>query len=179
MRLLSLLFDPRGAIDRRAYWSGLIQLTLVSLAVFAGLLRIDGAAATAALPMVGEAFTLGALAGWIYGGQVPDVSTLAALAIIAARLYAAACLMLKRSRDTAGSVGAPVAFGVTVLLVHVAMGAWASAVFAGGLTVMVPMAADLAIVTVLATGFTAWLGARPSAPRFLGRLNPRHDLQFT
>ncbi len=50
MRALSLLFDPRGAIDRRTFWSGLIQRMIVSVAVFAALTLVDGRLAWAALP---------------------------------------------------------------------------------------------------------------------------------
>jgi uncharacterized membrane protein YhaH (DUF805 family) len=179
MRLLSLLFDPRGAIDRRAFWSGLIQLMLVSLAVFAGLARLDTEVATAALPAVGEAFAVGGVASCIYGAQAPDISLIAALFVIAARLYVTACLMLKRSRDAGQGAGALIAFGLAGLLVHVLTGLWASDLFGEGMAVIVPLAADLAITTVLGSGFTVWLGARGSVPAHRGRLNPRHDLQFT
>jgi uncharacterized membrane protein YhaH (DUF805 family) len=179
MRLLSLLFDPRGVIDRRAYWSGLIQLTIVSVAVFAGLARLETEVAVSALPAVGEAFAVGSLVSCVYGAQAPDVSLIAALSVIAARFYVTACLMLKRSRDAGQGAGALAAFGVAGLLVHVLTGIWASDLFGEGMAVIVPLAADLAITTVLGSGFTAWLGARGSVPARLGGLNPRHDLQFT
>lgn len=179
MRLLSLLFDPRGAIDRRAYWSGLIQLTIISAAVFAGLTRLDTLVATAALPILGEAFMLGVVAGWISGAQTLDVSLVAALLVIGARLYVTACLMLKRARDTGKGAGAPIAFGVVGLLVHAVMCAWTVALFGEGMAVIVPLAADLAIITVMSSVFTVRLGTMGSTLHRRGRLNPRHDLQFT
>ena len=179
MRVLSLLFDPRGAVDRRAFWSGLIQLAVVSLLVFAGLARLDVRVAAAALPIVGEVTTLGDVVGRIHGGQAPDVPLVAALLVIAARLYATACLMLKRARDAGRGLSAPLAFGVAGLLVHVLMGTWMGDLFDEGMAVIVPLAADLAATTVLGSGFTVWLGSRGSVPSRQARLNPRHDLQFT
>src|SRR4051812_46218638 len=98
MSLLPLLFDPRGAIDRRAFWSGLLQLTLVSLAVYAGLTLVEKGVAWAALPLIGEAFVAVEVAAHAHDAALLDVSLLAGVFLVAARVYATACLMLKRSR---------------------------------------------------------------------------------
>ena len=165
MRLLSLLFDPRGAIDRRAFWSGLIQLTLVSLAVFAGLARLDTIVATAALPAIGEAFATGGLVSCISDARAPDVSLIAALLVIAARLYVLACLVLKRTRDAGKGAGPLVAVGLASLLVHGLMGRWSDALWASEMGTIIPLFLGVAIDAALWTIFLIWIGARPSRPR--------------
>jgi uncharacterized membrane protein YhaH (DUF805 family) len=179
MLALSLLFDPRGAIDRRAFWSGLIQLMAVGLMVFAGSMRLDGQVGAAALPALGETYVLGAVVGRVYNAQAPDVSLIAALLVVAARFYVTACLMLKRGRDAGKGAGPLVAFGLAGLLAHVLIGVWTCDLFGEGMAMIAPLAADLAIATILGSGFTIWLGSRTSAAARHARLNPRHDLQFT
>ena len=164
MRVLSLLFDPRGAVDRRAFWSGLIQLMVVSLAVCWGLTRLESAWALTAPPIVGEAFALGGLVGQIYGAAVPDVALAAALGVVAARLYAAACLMLKRSRDAGLGARPLIVFGLVNLGVHALMGLWAYDLFDDGMAVIVPLIADVAINALIWAAFLVLVGARPSRP---------------
>jgi uncharacterized membrane protein YhaH (DUF805 family) len=165
MRLLSLLFDPRGAIDRRAFWSGLIQLTLVSLAVFVGLARLDAGVASAALPAVGEAFAIGGLASCIHGARAPDVSLIAALLVIAARLYVTACLVLKRSRDAGGGAGPLVAVGLASLLVHGLMGRWSDTLWASEMGTIIPVFLGIAVDAVLWAILLVRTGAVPTRPR--------------
>jgi uncharacterized membrane protein YhaH (DUF805 family) len=162
MRLLPLLFDPRGVIDRRAFWSGLIQLTIVSLAVCAGLSLVDGEVAWAALPAIGEAFVTTLIAGHAHGPGLSEVSLMAGIFLVAARLYATACLMLKRSRGAGRGSGALIAFGLTVLLVHVLMGLWAYDLFPEGMAVIVPLAVDAMAGALISAVFVIWIGALPS-----------------
>jgi uncharacterized membrane protein YhaH (DUF805 family) len=165
MRLVTLLFDPRGAVDRRAFWSGLLQLTVVSLMVYLGLTRVEWVVGVTALPVVGEAVVVGGVAGAVYGADVPDTLLMASSVLVAARLYATACLMLKRSRDAGKGPRAVVAFGLSSLLIHVLMGLWAYSLYGEDMAVVVPMMADLAATAGLGLGFTIWLGAlRPSPP---------------
>lgn len=166
MRLLSLLFDPRGAIDRRAFWSGLIQLTLVSLAVFVGLARLETEVASAALPVVvGEAFAVGGVASCIYGARAPDVSLIAGFLVIAARLYVTACLVLKRSRDAGKGAGPMVAVGLAGLLVHGLMERWSDALWASEMGTVIPLFLGIAVDASLWAIFLIWIGSRPSRPR--------------
>lgn len=162
MRLLPLLFDPRGVIDRRAFWSGLIQLTIVSLAVYAGLTLVDGTVAWAALPAVGEAFITGLIAGHAHGAGLPEVSLMAGIFLVAARLYATACLVLKRSRGAGAGSGVAIAFGLAVLLVHVVMGLWAYDLFPEGMAVIVPLVLDAMAGALIGAGFMVWIGAQPA-----------------
>jgi hypothetical protein len=71
MHVLSLLFDPRGAIDRSTFWSGLAQLALVSLADLSrpGTPGPDRLSRRPAV--VGDAYAIGILAGWLYGETRP------------------------------------------------------------------------------------------------------------
>jgi uncharacterized membrane protein YhaH (DUF805 family) len=161
MRVLSLLFDPRGAIDRRAFWSGLIQLAIVSLAVFAALTLVDRRLAWAALPASGEAFVAIDVASWILFGALPDASLVAGLFLVAARLYATTCLVLKRWRDAGGGFGAPVAFGLAMLLVHVATGLAIHDLFPKGVPVIVPLAANALANALIGAVFVVWIGVRP------------------
>ena len=165
MRLLSLLFDPRGAIDRRAFWSGLIQLALVSLAVFVGLARLETEVASAALPVVGEAFAVGGVASCISGARAPDVSLTAGLLVIAARLYVTACLVLKRSRDAGKGAGPMVAVGLAGLLVQGLMERWSDALWASEMGTVIPLFLGIAIDASLWAIFLIWIGSRPSRPR--------------
>lgn len=161
MRALSLLFDPRGAIDRRTFWSGLIQLMIVSVAVFAALTLVDGRLAWAALPATGEAFVATGVAGWFLFGALPDVSLLAGLFLVAARLYVTACLVLKRWRDAGGGFRAPAAFGLAVLLVHLATGLLIHDLFPKGVPVIAPLAAGAMANALIGAVFVVWIGARP------------------
>jgi len=162
MSLLSLLFDPRGAVDRRAFWSGLIQLTVVSLAVYVGLIYLTQAWAFAALPAIGEAFLVGGVVGHLYDATVPDVAFVAALGVLATRLYPAACLLLKRSRDAGQGVRPLMVFSLTSLAVHLLMGLWAYDLFGDGMAVIVPLIADGVITALMGIVFVVWLGGIPS-----------------
>jgi uncharacterized membrane protein YhaH (DUF805 family) len=178
MRLLPLLFDPRGVIDRRAFWSGLIQLTLVSLAVYAGLTFVDGTVAWTALPVIGEAFVTTLIAGHVQGAGLPQVSLMAGLFLVAARLYATACLVLKRSRDAGRGFGPVIAFGLTVLPVHVLMGLWAYDLYPEGMAVIVPLAVDAMAGALVGAVFVVWIGAlpgraAPSPARSTVRMEPQ------
>lgn len=162
MRLLPLLFDPRGVIDRRAFWSGLIQLTIVSLAVYAGLTLVDDVVAWAALPAIGEAFVTALIAGHVHGAALSVVSLMAGIFLVAARLYATACLVLKRSRGADRGAGAAIAFGLAVLLVHILTGLWAYDLFPEGMAVIVPMAVDVMANALIGVVFVVWIGAQPA-----------------
>jgi uncharacterized membrane protein YhaH (DUF805 family) len=164
MSVLPLLFDPRGVADRRAFWSGLIQLTVVSVVVYAGLIHLTQAWAFAALPAIGEAFLVGGLVGHAYGATVPDVAFVAALGVLAARLYSAACLLLKRSRDAGQGVRPLIVFSLASLAVHALMGLWAYDLFDDGMAVIVPLVADAVITALIGTIFAVWIGASPSRP---------------
>jgi uncharacterized membrane protein YhaH (DUF805 family) len=171
MSVLSLLFDPRGLADRRAFWSGLIQLTVVSAAVCAALTLIDMGVAWAALPAVGEAWVLSDLAGHLRHAAPPDVTLVAGVFLVAARLYATACLMLKRSRHAGKRPHALIVFGLANLLVHVLIGFWVYDLFPEGMAIIVPLAADAMITAGLGLVFTTWIGAlrsprsaRPAPP---------------
>lgn len=163
MRLVPLLFDPRGAVDRAGFWSGLLQLTVVSLMVYFGLTGVEGTVSLAALPLIGETFVASLVAGGVYGADDAGVVFAASLALVAARLYATACLMLKRARDAGRSSGTVVVFGVSSLLVHVLAGLWGYSLSGEGMAVIVPMIFDLAVTGALAAAFVAWLGALRSS----------------
>ena len=164
MRLVPLLFDPRGAVDRAGFWSGLLQLTVVSVMVYLGLTGVEATVSMAALPLIGETFVGGLVAGGVYGAESVDVLLVVSLALLAARLYATACLMLKRARDAGKGPDTVVVFGVASLLVHVLAGLWGYSLQGEGMAVIVPMVFDLAITGTLAVAFVAWLGALPSSP---------------
>lgn len=164
MRALSLLFDPRGAVDRRAFWSGLVQLTVVSVAVYVGLIRFGPDVAPAALPGIGEAFAVGGVVAHAYGAAAPDVPLVASILIVAARLYATACLLLKRSRDVGWGARPLIAFGLAGLLIHGAMGLWTYALFGDGMAVIVPMMAEVATTVLLGVIILVSTGARVSSP---------------
>lgn len=160
MRALSLLFDPRGAIDRRTFWSGLLQLAVLGLAIDLGLTRLGVDPALAALPVVGDAFVIGGLANQVYGGTAPDVALTSALLIVVARYYVVACLMLKRSRHAGQGVRPTIAFGLVSLSVHGLMGLWAWSLYGEDMAVLVPMFADMAAGALVWTIFLGWLGSR-------------------
>lgn len=165
MRLLSLLFDPRGVIDRRTFWSGLIQLTIVSLAVFMGLARLDTEVAVAALPVIGEMSVVSDLVSDVHDAKTPDVALVAMLLVVAARLYITACLMLKRSRDAGRDADIVVAVGLASLIAHGMMGRWAYDLWGSDMGTIVPLFLDTVFNTVLWTIFLMAVGARPSHPR--------------
>lgn len=164
MRPLSLLFDPRGAIDRRAFWSGLLQLTAVSVAVHLGLTPLGPDLALAALPVIGETFVVGDVVGHAYGAIAPDVPLAASILVVVARLYATACLLLKRSRDVGWGARPLIALGLTGLLVHVTMGLWAYVLFGEDMAVIVPMVAEIAMTALVGAAFLVMIGGRPSGP---------------
>lgn len=175
MRALSLLFDPRGAIDRRTFWSGLLQLTVISLALYLGLTRLGVGTAMAALPVVGEAFVIGGVADHVYGGVAPDIALTSALLIVAARYYVVACLMLKRSRHAGQGLRPTIVFGLVSLAIHGLMGLWACNLFGEDMAVLVPVFADMAASVLVWTIFLVWIGSRgawnplPKTNRFSAR----------
>jgi uncharacterized membrane protein YhaH (DUF805 family) len=162
MRVLPLLFDPRGAVDRRAFWSGLIQLTIVSVAVYAGLDVQGSIVALAAPPVIGETFIVNGVVGLLCGSALPKVVLEASVFLVAARLYVTACLMLKRSRDAGKGSRPLIAFGVVGLTIHGLMGLWAYDLFDDGMAVIVPLIADAMLTAALGLVFTVWLGAQPA-----------------
>ena len=163
MRVLSLLFDPRGAIDRRTFWSGLIQLMVISVVVCTALSFVDIDAAWAALPVIGEAFATTEVAGQVRQGALPDVSLVAGMFLVAARLYVTVCLMLKRSRDAGKGARPLIAFGLVGLAIHGLMGLWAYDLFDDGMALIVPFIADAMATAALGLVFSVWLGALPSS----------------
>lgn len=166
MRALSLLFDPRGAIDRRTFWSGLLQLAVLGVAVWLGLMRLGVEGGPAAIPVIGEAFLLGGAASHLYGGVAADVPLVSAVLIVAARLYAAACLALKRSRHAGQGRSPLIAFGLIVLLIHGLMGLWAYDLFDDGMAVVTPILADMAASALVWAIFLGWLGSLGARPAF-------------
>lgn len=163
MHVLSLLFDPRGAIDRRAFWSGLLQLTIVCVAVCFGLTRACPEATLAALPVIGEAWTVGAVVSHLYGSAPVAVALVAAVLLVAARLYVTACLMLKRARHAGKDPGAVAIVGLAALLVHGLLGLWAYDLFGDDMAIVVPLMTDAVITAGLGLVMTVWLGASRSA----------------
>jgi uncharacterized membrane protein YhaH (DUF805 family) len=161
MRALSLLFDPRGAIDRRTFWSGLLQLLLVGVAVAFGLTRVCPNATLAALPVIGEAFAVGAVVNQVYGSSPMDIAVVVTVLLVAARLYVTACLMLKRARHAGKDVGAVAVVGLATLLVHGLLGLWAYDLFDDDMAVVIPLIADAVITAGLGLVVTVWLGASP------------------
>lgn len=164
MSVLPLLFDPRGVADRRAFWSGLVQLMVVSAAVYAGLGVLDSIVSLAAPPVIGEIFLVNAVVGLLHGSALPKVALEASVFIVAARLYVTACLMLKRSRDAGKGSRPLITFGVVGLTIHGLMGLWAYDLFDDGMALIVPLVADAMLTAALGLVFTVWLGASPSRP---------------
>jgi len=160
MRALSLLFDPRGMIDRRTFWSGLLQLAALGVVIDFGLARLGADMALAALPVIGDAFVIGGVAGQAYGWILPEVSVTAAVLIVIARHYVLACLMLKRSRHAGLGPRPVIVFGVVGLAIHGMMGLWAWSLYGEDMAVLVPMFADMAAGALAWTIFLVWLGAR-------------------
>lgn len=159
MPALSLLFDPRGAIDRRTFWSGLLQLAGVWLAVYFGLIYLEQIAGLAALPLAGEAYAIGVLAGSLYAGTAPDVGLAACLLLVAARYYMTACLMLKRSRHAGRGARPVMAFLLTSLLLHGLMGLWAWDLYGSDMAVIIPLMGDILANTLIWAIFMAWIGS--------------------
>jgi len=160
MSVLPLLFDPRGAIDRRTFWSGLFQLLIVALVVWLGLTQLDPTVGLAALPGLGETFIAASLAI-----NVPAISLAAAIFVVAARLYVTVCLMLKRLRD-AGKDSAPlVVVGLASFLVHVLMGIWSYELFQQDAPLLLPLVADIVANTLIWVIFLIWVESQPTRPR--------------
>jgi hypothetical protein len=83
------------------------------------------------------------------------------ICLVAARLYATACLVLKRSRGAGRGCGTVIAFGLTVLLVHVLMGLWVYDLYPQGMAVIVPLVLDAMASALIGAGFVLWIGALP------------------
>jgi uncharacterized membrane protein YhaH (DUF805 family) len=165
MRLLTLLFDPRGVIDRRAFWSGLIQLTVVSVAVFAGLTWLGIEVAVAALPVLGEMSAVSDIVSCVHDARAPDVALIATLLVTAARLHVTVCLMLKRARDAGKSADIVIALGLAGLVAHGMMGRWAYDLWGSEIGTIIPLFLDTVFNTLLWTIFLIAVGARPSRLR--------------
>ncbi|MBO9560529.1 MAG: hypothetical protein J7515_18330 [Caulobacter sp.] len=161
MRALSLLFDPRSAIDRRTFWSGLLQLIMLSLVVWLGLTRIGFGAAIAAMPLAGEALLIGSASSHGFGSPDMAVTVTTAIALVAARYYVAVCLMLKRSRHAGLGPRPAVVFCVASLLAHALAAAWAWWAQDQDIMVLGPMFADMAANALICATFLVWLGGRP------------------
>jgi uncharacterized membrane protein YhaH (DUF805 family) len=160
MLLLPLLFDPRGAIDRRTFLSGLLQLLIIALAVWLGLTPLDSTAGLAALPALGEAFIAIGLTA-----NIPTISLASAILVVAARAYVTVCLMLKRLRD-AGKDSAPlVTVGLASLIVHVLLGIWSCDLFKQQMPLVMPLIADIVANTLIWVIFIVWVEAQPTRPR--------------
>ncbi|WP_426044133.1 hypothetical protein [Caulobacter sp. DWR3-1-2] len=165
MPVLPLLFDPRGAIDRRTFWSGLLQLAVISLTLSFALASLGLPSASAVLPAIGEALITADITGHVYTASPPSVALVASILIATARLYASACLMLKRSRDARKSAGPLIALGLAELLVQGLVGLWIYDLFDDDDVAMIlPIAVDAAITAGLGLGFTIWVGISPLSP---------------
>jgi uncharacterized membrane protein YhaH (DUF805 family) len=158
MRLLSLLFDPRGAIDRRAFWSGLLQLTLVSVMISFGLAHLGADGALTVLPVIGEAFAVADLAGHVHASGGPDIPMMMVILTVAARLYATACLCLKRLRDAGHGPVPLVVVGLSGLAVHGLAALWTYDLWDREMAVILPLFADVALTALPWTILLAWLG---------------------
>jgi uncharacterized membrane protein YhaH (DUF805 family) len=160
MPALSLLFDPRGVIDRRTFWSGLAQLTLLGLVVWLGLARLGVEGSPAAIPVVGDAFLVGGAASHVQRAVAVDVPLAAAFLIVAARLYATTCLVLKRSRHAGLGRSPLIAFSLILLLIHGLMGVWVYDVFDDGMALITPLVVDMATSALVWAIFLGWIGSR-------------------
>lgn len=165
MRTVPLLLDPRGAIDRRDFWLGLLQLGLVEIAVFAALLRLAPEAAMGAPPVVGEVYLVTAITAWAYDpAYVTAAPLLAAAGLAAARAWVTACLCLKRRRSAGKSVRALAAFGLLALAAHALVGAWAYSLYDQDMAVILPMLLDLVLAAFLGLWLVIWLGSPKVKP---------------
>jgi uncharacterized membrane protein YhaH (DUF805 family) len=166
MNPVSLLFDPRGAIGRGAFWGGLCELALVQLAAGAFLTRSPSTAEAAMtlFPVVGPTYLLNSIVGAL-GDEGPPLKSIGLVLLQLACLYPLACLGLKRLRD-AGSGSAPmIVMGLLSLAIDASMAAWMYDVWDGGEMVIVPGFASLILTALSWTIFLGWIGARPSRQR--------------
>jgi len=163
MRALPLLFDPRGAIDRRTFWSGLLQLAALGVAVSLGLTRVCPNATLAALPVIGDAWAVGMIVQHVHASSPMDVTLATTLLLAVARLYVTACLMLKRARHAGKDLGAIAIVGLAALLVHGLLGLWTYDLYGEEMAVIVPLVADAVITAGLGLVVTVWLGASPKS----------------
>ncbi|EJL30549.1 hypothetical protein PMI01_03101 [Caulobacter sp. AP07] len=183
MKLVSLLLDPRGVINRRAYWMGLgleaippiavfcLSLTGLPAAMFDAVegdvmeqvstLILTGVLATA--PVISGA--LGPLLVSDSGATPPDVASIAVyILVVGSRLYVMAVLCLKRSRDAGLGAGPVIALGLATLTADVAAWAWLRSMpVTAEMGLAVPGVINVLVVTPLWVLVLAWLGLVRSA----------------
>ncbi|MBO9709148.1 MAG: hypothetical protein J7521_13160 [Caulobacter sp.] len=165
MHAVSLLLDPRGAIGRRDFWLGLLQLGLVEIAVFAALLRLAPETSMGAPPVIGEVFLVGAITARAYDpAYVALVPLLAAAGLVAARAWVTACLCLKRRRSTGKDVRPLLAFGLLTLAAHGLAGWWGLSLYDHDMAVILPLLLDFALSAFLGLWLVIWLGVPKVKP---------------
>lgn len=158
MRPLSLLFDPTGRIDGRAFAFGLLALaglSVVAAALFRGSAKLE----LALIPIVGELSVTALFHGPVQG---LDMSTTIAFGLIlGVRAYVLACLCIKRLRDQGRTPDRLVVMVATTLMVHVAAGAWQPDELDKFLP-FVGLMLDVLGLAILWTGFLVWLAHAPT-----------------
>jgi uncharacterized membrane protein YhaH (DUF805 family) len=158
MKLVSLLFDPRGRIDRRAFALGLLLLVGLSLAT-AALVSRSPLLELALVPILGELAVTALFHGPVQGLNTP---TMAAFGLIlAVRAYILACLCIKRLRDQGRTPDCLVVVVVVTLMAHVAAGAWKPDELDKFLP-FVGLMLDFLGLAILWSGFLVWLAHAPT-----------------
>lgn len=163
MHPVSLLLDPRGRIDRRAFILGLLLLVGLSLAT-AALVSGSPILELALVPILGELAVTALFHGPVQGLGVP---TMAAFGLIlAGRAYLLACLCIKRLRDQGRPSDSLIVLAVVTLIAHVAAGAWRPDELDKFLP-FVGLMLDFLGLAILWSGFLVWLAHAPTyaAPR--------------
>lgn len=169
---VKLLLDPRGAIGRKAFAGGLTVLTgtvvlvlaLLGLGSFALSLPIDELA-SAATPVLGTSLLVAEIVEAVIDKD-PSPLLIPAVLLMGARLYALACLCLKRLRDTGRGPMPLIVVGAVGLAFHVQMGRWAYSLWASEMGTLFPPLVGGVFNLLLWTVFLTWLAAsRPRPPR--------------
>ncbi|MBO9709147.1 MAG: hypothetical protein J7521_13155 [Caulobacter sp.] len=125
MNLVSLLFDPRGAINRRAFWLGQALLLGAGAALFGLGQQVEiGLPAITVLPVLGDIAALEIIHRWIDEITIWDTNVGPGLALAALRLYAGTCLCLKRRRGMDGDLWMVVGPALAIAVLHLTVWAW-------------------------------------------------------
>lgn len=170
MDFSKLLLDPRGAVGRKTFADGLTALAAIAvlaLAIFGALTLWwpVGDLAAAATPLLGTSLLVAAIIEAVLDKDASPL-LIPAVLLACARLYALACLCLKRLRDAGRGPLSLIVVSAVSLAFHVQMGRWAYTLWASEMGTLFPPLIDVVFNLLLWTAFFIWLVAsRPRQPR--------------
>jgi len=172
MNFAKLLLDPRGAIGRQAFFDGLLALAaiialgLVTLGVLALAASWQiGDLAAAATPLLGTSLLVATIVDAVIDHRL-SLGLVPAVMLACVRLYALACLCLKRLRDAGRGPLSLIVVGAVSLAFHVEMGRWARMLWSSEMGTLFPPLIDVVFNLLLWTVFLTWLlASRPRPPR--------------